>query len=40
MSKKKKKKSKTPLIAKIMGIIMMLLMLGSTFVGVLAYLIK
>ena len=39
MSKKKKKK-KTSLIARIMGIIMLVLMVGSTFVGVLAYLIK
>ena len=39
MSKNKKKK-KTPLIVRIMGIIMLVLMIGSTFVGVLAYLIK
>ena len=38
MSKKKKKK--TSLIARIMGIIMLILMVGSTFVGVLAYVIK
>ena len=38
MSKKKKKK--TSLVARIMGIIMLILMVGSTFVGVLAYLIK
>ncbi len=38
MSKKKKKK--TSLIARIMGIIMLLLMVGSTAVGVLAYIIK
>ena len=39
MSKNKKKK-KTSLAARIMGIIMLVLMVGSTFVGVLAYLIK
>ena len=38
MSKKKKKK--VNLLARIMGIIMLVLMLGSTAVGVLAYLIK
>ena len=38
MSKKKKKK--TSLVARIMGIIMLILMVGSTFVGVLAYFIK
>ena len=38
MSKKKKKK--TSLAARIMGIIMLLLMVGSTVVGVLAYVIK
>lgn len=38
MSKKKKKK--TSLAARIMGIIMLVLMLGSTVVGVLAYIIK
>ncbi len=38
MSKKKKKK--TSLVARIMGIIMIILMVGSTFVGVLAYFIK
>ena len=39
MSKNKKKK-KTPLIARIMGIIMLLLMVGSTIIGVLAYAIN
>ena len=39
MSKKKKKK-KISLIARIMGIIMLLLMVGSTVVGVLAYVVK
>ena len=38
MSKKKKKK--TSLVARIMGIIMLVLMLGSTVVGVLAYIVK
>ena len=38
MSKKKKKK--TSLVARIMGIIMLILMVGSAFVGVLAYFIK
>lgn len=38
MSKKKKKK--TSLAARIMGIIMLVLMLGSTVVGVLAYIAK
>lgn len=38
MSKKKKKK--TSLAARIMGIIMLVLMLGSTVVGVLAYIVK
>ena len=36
----KKKKNKTSLLARIMGIIMLLLMAGSTVVGVLAYIIK
>lgn len=39
MSKKKKKK-KTSLAARIMGIIMLILMLGSTFAGVLSYVLK
>lgn len=38
MSKKKKKK--ISLAARIMGIIMLLLMVGSTLVGVLAYFVK
>ena len=38
MSKKKKKK--TSLMARIMGIIMLILMVGSTLVGVLAYFVK
>lgn len=38
MSKKKKKK--TSLVARIMGIIMLVLMLGSTVVAVLAYIVK
>ena len=38
MSKKKKKK--TNLFARIMGILMLVLMVGSTFIGVISYLIK
>ncbi len=36
----KKKKRKVSLAAKIMGILMLLLMVGSTVVGILAYVIK
>ncbi len=38
MSRNKKKKSKTSLCMKIMGIFMLLLMLASSIIGIIAYL--